>query len=163
MWQLLSRCAWKLGVRSYRRKIRQALALYGRSEVRRDGLAADHVCSRLEIRWRARDIHPWDRHCTRDEREALFIEQALADTEAAVLRLFERLPHIDVIELGVLEPTSEVLIVSGTVHRPAPNATRPPLLSVGMRLRELGITYRFAARDRRASNAHDVAGEFCVR
>ena len=87
----------------------------------------------------------------------------MADTEAAVLRLFEKLPQIDVIELSVLEPSSDALIASGTVHRSALNATQPPLLSVGMRLRELGITYRFAARDRRASNAHDAAGELCVR
>ena len=93
----------------------------------------------------------------------LFAEQALADTEAAVYRLFERLPQIDVIELSVLEPTSEALIATGTVHRSALNATRSPSLSAGMRLRELGITYRFAARDRRASNAHDAAGQLCVR
>ena len=163
MWQLLGRCTCMLSLLLYRRKIRQALSLHRRGEVRRDGLAADHVCSRLEIRWRARNIHPWDRHRTREESEALFVEQALADTEAAVHRLFERLPHIDVIELSVLEPASEALIASGTVHRSALNATRPPLLSVGMRLRELGITYRFAARDRRVSGARDAAGELCVR
>lgn len=163
MWQFLGRFLRKLDLWCYRRKIEQALALFRRGEVRRDGLTADHACSRLEIRWRARDIHPWDRHCAEDEREALFAEQALADTEVAVLRLFERLPQIDVIELSVLEPTSEALIVTGTVHRSALNATRPPLLSVGMRLRELGITYRFAARDGRASNASDPAGELCVR
>ncbi|HTT18720.1 MAG TPA: hypothetical protein VMG82_07240 [Candidatus Sulfotelmatobacter sp.] len=88
MWQFLARHLRKLDLWHYRRNVRQALALFRRGEVRRDGLTADYVCNRLEIRWRARDIHPWDRYPAQDEREALFAEQALTDTEAAVLRLF---------------------------------------------------------------------------
>ena len=124
-------------------------------------LNTNHVCCRLEIRWRARNVHPWDRQCTRDEREALFAEQALADTEAAVHRLFKRLPYIDVIDLSVLDPISDALIATGTVHRLELKNTQ--LLSVRMRLRELGIKYRFAARDRSVSNANDPAGDLCLR
>jgi hypothetical protein len=148
MWRYSVIFLRKLNLWCYRGEIVQALALYRRGEVRRDGLTADHVRSRLKIRWRARGIHPRDRYRARDEREALFVEQALTDTEAAVLRLFERLPQVDVIEVSILEPTSGALIATGTVHRSALNATRPPLLSVGMRLRELGIAYCFAARDK---------------
>jgi len=140
----------------------QALALYRRGEARNDGLTLDHVCSRLEITWLARNIHPWDRDCPRAESETLFAEQALADTEAAVWRIFESLPHIDVIELSVLEPTSGALIATGAVHRSASNAARSPLLSVGMRLRELGITYRLDARDRNPSNEKELDRELFV-
>jgi hypothetical protein len=147
MWRQLQSLLRKPALWRYERKIRKALALHLRGEVRRDGLTLDNVSSHLEIRWRARDIHPWDRHLARYEREVKFAEQALADTEAAILRLFEKLPQIDVIELSVLEPKSETLIAAGTVHRSDLHAARPRLLSVGMRLREVGITYRFAPHE----------------
>jgi hypothetical protein len=136
----------RLNLWRFRRRIKQALALHLRGEARNDGLRVDNVSSRLEIRWRARDIHPWDRNLgTRYEREVMFAEQALVDTEAAVGRLFEKLPEVDVIELSVLEPKSETLIAAGTVHRSDVFAVRPHLLSVGMRLREIGVNYHFAA------------------
>ena len=162
MRQILQTFLRKFDVWHYHRRIKRALALHLRGEGRRDGLTAENVCSRLEIRWRARDIHPWDRHLPLDEREALFADQALADTEAVVLRLFERLPQVDVIELSVLDPISETLIATGAIHRSALNTTRPRLLSVGMRVRELGIRYYFATREGATSNATDVAGEVCV-
>jgi hypothetical protein len=163
MWWPLRRIFHKLNLRLYRRRIYRALALNLRGEARKDGLTVDNVSSRLEIRWRARDIHPWDRHRARDEREVMFAEQALTDTEAAVDRLFERLPEIDVIELSVLEPTSEVLIATGTVHRSDLNAVRPHLLSVGMRLREVGIKYCFAISEKRDSTGNIPVGDLCAR
>jgi len=163
MWRLLQSFLGKPDHWRYHRKIRRALALHLRGEGRRDGLTLDDVTSRLEIRWRARDIHPWDRHLLRYEREVRFAEQALADTEAAVVRLFERLPEVDVIELSVLEPKSETLIAAGTVHRSDMNAARPHLLSVGMRLREVGITYRFAPNEKVDSSGNVPIADLCVR
>src|SRR5580658_11318781 len=103
----LRRLLNRLDLWRYHRRIKRALALHLRGEARSDGLIVDNVSSHLEIRWRARNVHPWDRDLARYEREVMFAEQALADTEAAVLRLFDQLPEVDVIELSVLEPTSE--------------------------------------------------------
>jgi hypothetical protein len=97
--------------------------------------------NRLEIEWRARNVHPWDRDLPPRQRLPMFIEQALADTEAAVSRLFDTFPQVDVIELRVLEPASETAIMEGTVYRSALNKDRR-LLSVKMRVLELGINYR---------------------
>jgi len=163
MWRPLHALFYKLNLWRYHRCIKQALALHLRGEVRRDGLMVDNVSSHLEIKWRARDIHPWDRHLSRYETELMFAEQALADTEAAVFRLFERLPQIDVIELSVLEPKSETRIATGTVHRSDLNAARPHLLSVGIRLREVGITYRFAPPREIDSTANAPMGDLFAR
>ena len=44
------------------RRMVKALALNKRPrEVRRDGLSLSQFCNRLQIEWRARDVHPWDR------------------------------------------------------------------------------------------------------
>jgi hypothetical protein len=159
-WQVVLR---KLDLWRYHNRIKQALALHLRGEARKDGLTMDNVSSHLEIRWRARDIHPWDRHLARYKREVMFAEQALADTEAAVGRLFERLPEVDVIELSVLEPKSETLIAAGTVHRSDLYAPRPHLLSVGMRLREVGVRYHFAVPEKGDSGATAAVGDLCAR
>jgi len=163
MLQLLRRCFQRVELLLHRHKINDALALHHRGEARSDGLMLDNVSNRLEIRWRAREIHPWDRGLRSYERETMFAQQTLADTEAAIRRLFERLPHIDVMEVRVLEPTSETLIAEGTVHRSDLNAVRPALLSVGMRLREMGMRYRFAAPETDRADAIISAGEFCIR
>src|ERR1700730_1751470 len=114
MWRQLKSVFHKPALWHYHRRIRKALALHLRGEARRDGLTVDKLSSHLEIRWRARDIHPWDRSLTsRYEREVMFAEQALADTETAVFRLFENLPEVAVVELSVLEPKSEILIAEG--------------------------------------------------
>jgi len=134
-----------------------------RGEARRDGLSVDTISSHLEIRWRARDIHPWDRDLDRHEKEVIFAEQTLIDTEAAVARLFERLPEVDVIRLSVIEPKSETLIAAGTVHRPDVYAARPRLFSVGMRLREIGVDYRFASPDAPDSTGNGPIGDWCTR
>jgi hypothetical protein len=163
MWRPLQAFFRKLDHWRYHRCIKQALALHLRGEARRDGLTVDNVSSRLDIRWRARDIHPWDRDLARYEREVLFAEQALADTEAAVVRLFEGLPQIDVIDLSVVEPASEILIAAGTVHRSDLSTLRPRLLSVGMRLREVGITYCFALPGSSDFPEHAPTCELCTR
>jgi hypothetical protein len=163
MRRLLRTIVAKVDGWSYQRRIKRALALHLRGEARRDGLALENVSSHLEIRWRARDIHPWDRHLGRYEREILFAEQALADTEAALARLFEVLPEIDVIDLSVLEPTSETLIAAGAVHRSELTADRPHFLSVGMRLREIGVRYTFALPEKDDPASTPAMADFCTR
>ncbi len=128
----------------YRQNVKGALALHRRGEVRRDGLSPVSVTTHLEIEWRARDVHPWDRPLlSRGERAAAFVSQSLTDTEAAVHRLFEALPHVDVLTLRVLDHGSETVIISGTVARPDASH-RDERLSIGMRLRYLGLTYHSA-------------------
>ena len=164
MKQLFERCFRKLGLWQFRRSVEGALALHRRGEVRNDGLKLDGVHSHLEISWHAREIHPWDRDILRGSRkQAAFVEQALADTEAAILRLFEKLPHVDVIELSVLEPTSKRLIAAGTVHRSELSGRRAHLLSVGMRLRDLGVQCNLAAPEMPHPSALVPAGELCTR
>jgi len=74
---------------------------------------------------------------------AAFVEQSLADTEAAIRRLFQALPHVDTITVRVFDETSKAVIISGTVARPDTSA-RDEKLSIGMRLGYLGVTYHSA-------------------
>ena len=134
----------KLDGHRYRRDVERALALHLRGEVRSDGLDPINVTTQLQIEWRARDVHPWDRGLLpRAQRAAAFVEQSLADTEAAISRLFETLPQVDVISLRVLDRTSETVIISGTVSR-IDAAARDENLSIGMRLLYLGLTFHSA-------------------
>jgi hypothetical protein len=134
----------KLDGYRYRRDMERALALHLRGEVRSDGLDPIHVTTQLQIEWRARDVHPWDRGLLpRAQRAAAFVEQSLADTEAAIYRLFEALPQVDVIALRVLDRTSETVIISGAVSRLDASA-RDESLSIGMRLLYLGLTFHSA-------------------
>jgi hypothetical protein len=130
----------KLGSYRYRRKVRRALDLYLRGEVRRDGLQLTSMCSSLEIEWRARDVHPWDRDSSRDERRAMLVSQTLLDTDAAITRLFDLLPYVDVLQIRVLGADSDAPILGGTVTRSSLEEVRYGL-SIGMKLREMGITY----------------------
>src|ERR1700676_3415712 len=139
MWRRLANMIQRLDSLRYRRRIERALALHLRREVRSDGLKLKKLCNRLEIEWWARDIHPWDRHDPPDRRAWLFSRQSLADTEAAITRLFQALPHVDVLDLTVLERNSASVIMAGTVER---SAVQPDAeLSVGMRLWKRGITF----------------------
>src|ERR1700733_13618975 len=124
----------KLHGRRYKHSVEHALALHLRGEARKDGLNPTSVTTRLEIEWPARDIHPWDRGLLSPaQRAAAFVEQSLADTEAAIYRLFEALPQIDAIALRVLDRITDTVIISGTVSRRAARA-RDEHLSIGMRL-----------------------------
>lgn len=100
-----------------RKVIQEALALHHRGEARRDGLTLTQVSHHLEIEWRARDVHPWDRTSESKEREFLFAEQSMEDTDAALSRLFHEFPELDVIEFKVTHPDSGQRILSGTVKR----------------------------------------------
>jgi hypothetical protein len=151
MWRAIQIALRRLQAGWDRRPIERALKLIGQGDVRSDGLRLDRACHRLEIRWRARDIHPWDRDLPRERQAAVLAELALADTEAAIMQLFEALPQVDVIDLAVLEPQSDRTMMAGTVSRPA--AIRVDegaigsrrLLSVKMRLSELGVQFRMDA------------------
>lgn len=123
-----------------RRRIQQALELERRGEARKDGLKLVAVQHRLEIQWEARGIHPWDRHLPRDERQRRFVEQSLADTEAAIARLFEASPELGVIDFRVTEPRSGATMLSGEIARTDfENARTSP--SVRMRLIDMGVNF----------------------
>jgi len=81
-----------------RKAIQGALDLHNRGEVRRDGLTLTHASHHLKVEWRAREVHPWDRASASKQREFLLAEQSMADTDAALGRLFNELPEVDVIE-----------------------------------------------------------------
>ena len=143
----------KLKFRLYRRSIDNALALYRRNEVRSDGLVLNSLCNRLEICWYARDLHPWDYALSPEQKESAFNLQAMEDTEAAVLRIFERRPEVQIIEVKVLESNSSTLLASGTIQRSALNAAGFRSPSVRMRLGEMGIRYFWAPIDPHVSGA----------
>jgi hypothetical protein len=143
MWRVLQASLRRLQGRQDLRRIQKVLSRIGGGEVRRDGLRLDRVCHRVEIQWRARDVHEWDRDLPFERRAMTFVEQTMADTEAVVTGLFEALPQVDVIDLAVLEPTSDRTMMAGTVSRSVVTGHRS-LLSIKMRLSELGVQYRLA-------------------
>jgi hypothetical protein len=111
----------KLIAYAHRAGIQDALALDKRNEVRSDGLILTNVAHQLDIGWRARDIHAWDRErgCSPEEVERLFKEQCFSDTEAAICRLFSALPLIDEIQFRVVRPDSDDELLAGRVARPS--------------------------------------------
>lgn len=139
MWRRLENLIQRLDTLRYRRGIERALALHLRGEVRNDGLKLKKLSNRLEIEWQARDVHPWDRDDPPDRKASILVRQSLADTEAAITRLFQTLPTVDVIALTVREHNSERLIMAGTVHRS--DAEPAAELSAGMRLWQRGVRY----------------------
>jgi hypothetical protein len=119
----------------------KALALHRRpKEVRSDGLSLSHFRNRLQIEWRARDIHPWDRGLSQSRVTELFAKQCLDDTGTAIDRLFSELPEIEFIEFTVLDPKSSAPILRGSVDRNEANVTND--VSPGMKLKKLGASYR---------------------
>jgi hypothetical protein len=126
--------------RRLRRRIIKALALNRRGEVRKDGLSLNHFDNRIEIEWRARNVHPWDRDLAPAPAARLFAEQCLDDANAALERLFAILPEVNVIEFRVIDPTSLAQILSGSVTRKDAEAVRA--MSSGMKLKEQGVRYR---------------------
>ena len=140
MWHALE---WFLDTTDRKRRraqIEKALALNLRGEARSDGLEMTSLCSRLEIEWRARDIHPWDLGVALERRAAMFVEQCLSDADAAIMRLFDKLPWVDIIDVNVLDPDSDETIMTGTVYRPAPEKELER--SAAMRVKDLGLNYR---------------------
>jgi hypothetical protein len=107
------------------------------------------------VRWRARDIHPWDAQAS--NKAQLFGEQLLADTEAVILRLFKTLPQVDVIDLKVFVPTSDSMIMSGVVHRSELDSVGS--LSVRMRLQQMGVRSWWWGTDLASTEPAEQAGE----
>ena len=142
MGRLLDALRNQIEVWRYRRNIDWALGLNRRGEVRRDGLTLNIARNHLEIQWRARDVHPWDQDLPLQKRAVALFEQTLTDTDAAISRLFRALPQVDVIDLSVLEPAAEDIMLNGAVHR-STFSEREGLPSVRMRLYGLGVSYRF--------------------
>lgn len=141
MWNLWTKCLRRLRIRIYKLGIADALALHRRNEVRSDGLVLKNVCNRLEISWEARGVHPWDEGLSQHAKEIAFAEQALEDTEAAVIRIFERLPEVDAIDIRVVGPQTGELLAIGTISRVALSRVDNKAPSVRMRLGELGIRF----------------------
>jgi hypothetical protein len=133
-----------LFMKSVEQIVRRALALRPRGAILNDVLILNNLnlsarCLKLE--WRARDVHPWERDLPLTEQAELFSEQALRDTDAALIRLFQGLPEIEQIEFQVLKPAGlgDVLL-TGAVDRESVLASERPL-SLRMRLLNLGVTY----------------------
>ncbi len=125
-----------------KKAVQSALALQQLGEGRNDGLTLVQATHHLEIEWRARDIHPWDRACEPDERELLFSEQSIADTDAALSRLFNELPAIDVIEFKVTHPDRDERILGGKAER-SRQVPSIPGASARARLWHKGVTISF--------------------
>jgi hypothetical protein len=121
-------------------RIAAALKLAPRGAVRNDILVIDRFSIRLDVQWFARDVHPWNRDLPPCQQAELFTNQCLEDVEAVIPRLFEQLPEIDVLEIGVLQRGSRTRVMGGTIHRT--DLVTQSGSSVGMRLRTLGINYR---------------------
>ena len=118
------------------------LALNTRGEVRTDGLALERFQNRLQIEWRARQVHPWDWGLGGSREAELFAKQCFEDTSAAIDRLFRKIPEIESIDFTVLDPESSAAIVQGTVSRTEAKVAKSG--SPGMRVRNLGARYRLS-------------------
>ncbi len=128
-----------------RRIVTKALALKQRGFVRHDVLVVRRFSGQLQVEWWARDIHSWDRDRPPDRRERLFCEQALRDSDEAIVRVFNRLPEIDSIDVRVLAPRApHELMLAGRVGRLDALATRS-VSSTGMRLKLMGMRYQIAS------------------
>lgn len=118
----------------------RALAVNRHAGVRDRGLAIKSVSNRLDIAWHARPIHPWDRGVSPERAARLFVQQCLADVDAAIVQLFAAFPEIDEIELRVLDADSDARILAGRVARA--QATVAEATSVGMKLKSIGLNYQ---------------------
>jgi hypothetical protein len=133
---------------SVQRTVKRALALKPRGAVPHDVLILNSMNvsgHSLQVEWRARDVHPWDRHLPLSEQADLFSALALEDTNEAIVRLFKRLPDIERIQLQVLNPmASGGVILSGVVDRETALDSEPPP-SLRWRLIMLGVSFRMVA------------------
>ena len=126
------------GIRSL---VNRSLALWPRGGVVNDRLLLHKLSGQLQLEWQARAVHPWDRDLPTCRQLEAYFEQAVADTDFAIRRMFQRLPEIDVIEIRVLDtqdPTK--IMLAGVVTRE--DALAADLsYSPKMRLKMMGIQY----------------------
>ena len=139
---MLDRLRARLRFRLLRGAVDSALALNRRLEVRKDGLKLVEFSVGLNVKMRARNIHPWDRDMQPEQAMPVFVEQSLSDTESALERLFEACPEVRTIDLRVLEKDSDKTIMAGSVSRAEFVSRHGP--STGMRLRTAGVYYELA-------------------
>jgi hypothetical protein len=126
----------------FRRIVTKALALSPRGFVPDDVLVLRKLSARLQVEWRSRDLHPWDRDLPPRRRAERVRELTLDDTDAAIMRLFRTLPDVDGLEVRVFAPLpSDRIILAGVVAREDAFAARS-MSSPGMRLRMMGVQYR---------------------
>jgi hypothetical protein len=120
----------------------RALALHLQGEARTDDPQLLDMTVRMQMRWRARELHPWDCDLSSSRAARKLAQQTLSDTEAALERLFEACPDVDVIDLSVIEPNRDGnrRVIFGTVRRDEFAQWHP--LSTDMRLRLVGLHYR---------------------
>lgn len=138
--RLASRISDSYTAHIFWRKVERALALHRRGEARSDGLQLTLAKTTLRVEWLARDVHPWDRGLPAVQSERLFAEQCLADTDAAISRLFAEIPVLDAIEVRVRRQPSQPPLLAGIVHRK--DLREPSPRSTSMRLRSLGLMFR---------------------
>jgi hypothetical protein len=128
--------------RDIRSSIARALKVRPRGGVRNDNfLSLVRVVGQSRVEWCARNIHPWDRGLPASIRAESFLQQALVDTDAVIVKLFQALPaEIETIEIRVLHPISrEKVIIAGTIDREDISRSTSP--SLKMRLKMLGVNY----------------------
>ena len=127
--------------RGIRSLVNRSLTLRPRGGVVNDRLVLHKLSGQLQLEWHARPIHPWDRDLPPCRQVEAYFEQAVADTDFAIRRMFQRLPEIDVIEIRVLDtqdPTK--IMLAGVVTRE--DALAADLsYSPKMRLKMMGIQY----------------------
>ncbi len=140
MWKFLRRLRSNWRIRRLHTSIQSALALNRHGEFRPDGLCPINPSLRLQLKWHARGIHPWDSNLPPDKAIPRFVEQTLLDADSGIRRVFEILPEIDAVDLRVLETNSDKTLMAGTIDRAKFEAYRAA--SVGMRLRMAGVNYR---------------------
>ena len=125
--------------RRFRRIVAKALTLTPRGFVPNDVLVLTKLSGQLQVEWLARDVYPWDRDPQSVRGARLFREQTLRDTNAGIVRLFDVLPEIDVIDVRICAPRPpNRLILAGTVSRQDVLANRE-ISSPEMRLRMMGL------------------------
>lgn len=126
----------------FRRRLFEALALNRKKEVRPDGLGLKMFHNKLQVEWRARKVHPWDKDTglSRRQLSQRFVRQCLDDTSNAIEQLFLRLPEVESIDFKVIDPESSAPILCGLVRRE--EVERVGEMPAGMKLRTLGATYR---------------------
>src|SRR5260221_14703491 len=127
--------------RGIRSLVNRSIALWPRGGVVNDRLVLHKLSGQLQLEWHARAVHLWDRDLPTYRQVEAYFEQAVADTDFAIRRIFQRLPEIDVIEIRVLDtqdPTK--IMLAGVVTREdalAPDQSYSPK----MRLKMMGIQY----------------------
>jgi hypothetical protein len=127
--------------RGIRSLVNRALALRPRGGLVNDRLVLHKLSGQLQLEWHARAVHPWDRDLPPCSQVEAYFEQAVADTDLAIGRIFQRLPEIDVIEIRVLDtqdPTK--IMLAGVVTREDALGTDLSH-SPKMRLKMMGIQY----------------------